>query len=714
MSACNLHFTAFQKVVGVWLFAHTASDGIYAILSRLGLSVSYTTVLKLLRALSNSAVGIVREIADLRAFLLIYDNINRMSRAWDADLGQRNIIHNGTAATFIELDLGGRDVKIVFDPAPLRKAQEDERRRSLNLNLLYNRIPWGRINTVCALHCLRYLVDEVPVLHTHHDFIHLRFRTTLAVHRMKPGRKTALHPLATSDHDEGNTAENARVLDDLLIRQLRMPKEEVNKLLVIVGGDQSTVEKLRTLKKFLASCPHGYKQYGWVLPLIQLWHMGWADLERVLSTHWGNSHETDLSSFQTTNNIMGRNVKNVKRPDYYPAQRLVLDTLRVDILDCWRSNLGVSDLDAYFRATPMEIEDLLELAEKFRLKYLTMIAHEDASHPKAGSQMNTSARFKTGKPWTSAKTAPLASEAAKVTDKPTVPFIGDRVLANSILRMRDSMLHMEFQYAIADGDIGRAMDIMSVWTFTFTGCGKNKYANEMLELTCNFEFEYSKDLQNVIKDNWLVNLTGIDGCWFPMDLLQEKNIKQLKKMSTRRDAEFGGEFFQKVIAVNIRAFLEAITSMKTAVGLGAKGGSHRRKAKEASARELTRHIEEQGLHEFRTGRTGGHIAQDDFAVGYDRLLTSKKLQDFVDRTVRDAGAIHADEDEDDDKQHGTGDAHGSNGVDGPEGRISELPMPNMVVNGRLEDGKFFDEEDSEDEDEVDDEVDDDVAMDEGL
>ncbi len=39
---------------------------------------------------------------------------------------------------------------------------------------------------------------------------------------------------------------------------------------------------------------------------------------------------------------------------------------------------------------------------------------------------------------------------------------GDDVLANTILRMRDSMFHYEFQSAIADGDIGRAMNIMNV------------------------------------------------------------------------------------------------------------------------------------------------------------------------------------------------------------------------------------------------------------
>lgn len=41
-------------------------------------------------------------------------------------------------------------------------------------------------------------------------------------------------------------------------------------------------------------------------------------------------------------------------------------------------------------------------------------------------------------------------------------FYGDEILANVILRMRDSMFHYEFQCAIAEGDIGRAINVMAV------------------------------------------------------------------------------------------------------------------------------------------------------------------------------------------------------------------------------------------------------------
>lgn len=41
-------------------------------------------------------------------------------------------------------------------------------------------------------------------------------------------------------------------------------------------------------------------------------------------------------------------------------------------------------------------------------------------------------------------------------------FEGDHCLANSILRMRDSLWHLEFNWAVAEGDIGRVMQVMSV------------------------------------------------------------------------------------------------------------------------------------------------------------------------------------------------------------------------------------------------------------
>lgn len=73
--------------------------------------------------------------------------------------------------------------------------------------------------------------------------------------------------------------------------------------------------------------------------------------------------------------------------------------------------------------------------------------------------------FPTGTAWTGPTPAQnSASCSAPLLDTDD----GDQVLANTILRMRDSMLHYEFQSAISDGDIGRAMNIMAVRILNIT------------------------------------------------------------------------------------------------------------------------------------------------------------------------------------------------------------------------------------------------------
>ena len=107
-----------------------------------------------------------------------------------------------------------------------------------------------------------------------------------------------------------------------------------------------------------------------------------------------------------------------------------------------RVHLEVNDLETYFSGHPADIEDLLKLADVLVRRYLTTEAHERALH---SNNSNSRHSFKNGAPETTPST-----------------IIGDQILANSLLRMQDSMLHYEFNHAISSGDIGRAMNAMAV------------------------------------------------------------------------------------------------------------------------------------------------------------------------------------------------------------------------------------------------------------
>lgn len=210
--------------------------------------------------------------------------------------------------------------------------------------------------------------------------------------------------------------------------------------------------------------------------------------------------------------------------------------------------------------------------------------------------------------------------------------------------------------------------------------------NELLEVACGFEFEYSPQPQRIIKDNWLVNLTGIPGHWFAGDLLVEKTIRQLKVMAVRRTSTFGSKFF-KSLALNVRYFLSASDSLRSAVGLSDISGFHPKKRRQVALETFRLKYRERQPHYFREKRAQGNIAADDFAAGQLELQRNngERIRAFIERTTRDHGSygsVNADKDQsdaDDEPEMGR------------EGSPRDGVQPNRVVDGVLvlgdEDGR---------------------------
>ncbi|KAG8722535.1 hypothetical protein FRC09_006111 [Ceratobasidium sp. 395] len=251
--------------------------------------------------------------------------------------------------------------------------------------------------------------------------------------------------------------------------------------------------------------------------------MGWADLARIINTHWGKPASSDPSSLWYNCKLLGRKVKPETRPDYYPALALINDTLEADVLNCWRLLLKTHDLDAYFDsldAIPTGPE-LFALAEVLVSRWALTHAHDIATltdeyweGPTSSLPTRTDDDSDSDEPLqhkrdrrhskpdpTSKNTKTKQSRKRRKTEvspEQLKGFRGDHCLANSIVRLRDSLWHYEFVYAIADGDIGRAMKVMSAWLFTFTGSGAAKYATELLELSAGFLYEFPPELQEAL------------------------------------------------------------------------------------------------------------------------------------------------------------------------------------------------------------------------
>lgn len=122
-----------------------------------------------------------------------------------------------------------------------------------------------------------------------------------------------------------------------------------------------------------------------------------------------------------------------------------------------------------------------------------------------------------------------------------------------------------------------------IWVFTFAGCGAHKYAGELLELVCNFTFEFPPALQLAQLNNWLVSVNGTD-C-FPFDLVQEHHILNWKTAAQRSNTMFGSDL-SDLISRNVRNFNEVKKKLPSMLNLAPRSASHRVKQEAAAKSAL--------------------------------------------------------------------------------------------------------------------------------
>ena len=106
--------------------------------------------------------------------------------------------------------------------------------------------------------------------------------TILYMYEKIEGELTEL--MALHVHAGGTTC-RASVVYSIFLHQLALSENEMARHIYLVGGDLATIERLSKVKALSEDCPPGCDD--WVLPLVQLWHMSWADLARIVDTRRG-------------------------------------------------------------------------------------------------------------------------------------------------------------------------------------------------------------------------------------------------------------------------------------------------------------------------------------------------------------------------------------------------------------------------------------------
>ncbi|KAJ7815739.1 hypothetical protein B0H14DRAFT_3111793 [Mycena olivaceomarginata] len=604
-------------ILGVWLFACKSHIDVKRVFCRFGYSVSDTTARNALNSMT------VASLSDLRTDIttatdegkthgcLLLDNVQEYCDVWEQGIGRMSELKVGCAGTWVKLDdcaPGVFDAKPYYDKVALQE------RKTLTSDSLFDDIDWTSMRVAIPLQWARALIEYIPQLQHFTTELNAMFRTGLASnHRMREGRKTECQPLPTNSEHSTELQGMARAVADFN-RSVRISSEDPGKTLQWIRGDGASYALLLNLSTYLG--PTG--TFKNIIATPELWHTSATDLNSTAANHYGPSTSKDPSSLSKCSNIAGlKRPSNIKSCDYYPTRRNLTLIWTAHVLDCWRIELETDDLRDFLNdpktLNPFpDFEFLLGRAGMLVDKYVTQSAIQASLTLKDSTDHNRESKVK--------------------VHEEKEGFTGDRVLRNSQIFMQDFGWWVEFAHSIPEGDIGRAFEIMKIWIFKFAGSSHANYVNYLLEVYCLLCYEASKDLKNAILNNWLLNIKGELGRWLPGDQHQEHYNKWTEYMMKKHGGEFDEPFYRQTISPNVHHFLLIKEEVETSFDFQSRGQTHTSPSLSDELGLLLRVFKEEEVHLFRSGRSLGHAAVNQFARGW-RRLDEEKLNTFLTKST---------------------------------------------------------------------------------
>ncbi|KAF7426523.1 hypothetical protein PC9H_008892 [Pleurotus ostreatus] len=436
-----------------------------------------------LSQLSDACRQTARDVAKTGLFVTVYDNINMMFQVAEQILGRKNAQENGTCATIF----------------PLFRAAEEDMSAEAYQHSLMNAPPLTLDDILLtsseqALHeaSMRHTLLRVIVEHGGIGFEKWkpRLQETLPKSKSKiqplkgaDGRPlpitTPIHPLPAMEIDESSIVGNVDVINTI-DKELRLNQKGVNylKFVRIMGGDQLTIARQRSVLNVHAGHESGFHAWQHVVLMPGLFHAKIADCHGILETHFGlpNAGQQSPGSLCFHNTVMDRlPVVLSSLPTFRVVRDLITVSLYAHILHCLLRVSGKATIEEYTSSVTSWAtieEHANQIYQKFvNADVVTKLRDQRA----AEEQVQARAIRKKKRP---------EGEAPKEYEHIAK---GDMVFENGVLFIRDALLTREFADAVKAGDSGRVVIILKLWALAYRGSGRSKYAHEMLHVIYNIQ-----------------------------------------------------------------------------------------------------------------------------------------------------------------------------------------------------------------------------------
>ena len=114
--ARNDHVSDFPTTMCMYFLACGTSRPVFDVLNHAGVTLSYTQAVAKIKQLGRERLMMMREIAQSRAFMVIWDNLNIASRVSEQRHNSKDYFDNGTTVTLLPLydvEYGGLPLELL-------------------------------------------------------------------------------------------------------------------------------------------------------------------------------------------------------------------------------------------------------------------------------------------------------------------------------------------------------------------------------------------------------------------------------------------------------------------------------------------------------------------------------------------------------------------------------------------------------------------------
>ncbi|KAE8224262.1 hypothetical protein CF326_g8064 [Tilletia indica] len=606
--------------IGLFLFASRTGRRVVEVLSRMGLTVSYLTLLRTVKDLASAskrqAQNALRDTK--KAFVFGYDNINWLQKTRNTGPTTFNSMSAAVHGALYEIDatvqLKTGDKHPVCDPQVFSDALgADMPKPTMNpSNVLSDLVassssgnPWPALRAERDrlrrapippdIHPTDILIGDGDDDHMFHTFLSHARKAFLTQHPyldfasecpeppqvwpLTP-RRTNIITLPILDVDEGTVQGNMEVFRQYFQTHLKLPdsywRERVNPIV----ADGYTVGKLRTAQRTrqpersTQQFDHFSSLQAWAAP----WHLMYAYIRCIFINHGGSPDSQYRFNIRTLSERVGFRHLLSQPHSFHDASRF---------LQLWFSAASCSIISSAIRKHV--IEERTPAAPQASTRDFVDIAEEFKGKLDKQTFLNISAEAIREVLSTGATQLLMKKERAGVKR--------DDYCLHARTMYSDVGLLIEMQSAISSGDPGRMVVCMKQMAPRFQATGQHNYVSEILETLVLLRYESSPPLRAMMLSSLLVNTKGGSDTFMPIDLCQENYVFDLK-----HTWPVGGTVKSIAYKSTMGSLLQILCDLKMGfwhdLGISAQGQKHSDKKRSIGIKALQRDLDQSACFDW--------------------------------------------------------------------------------------------------------------------